>query len=169
MVAGGALAAAGVPPARFVRFSEARPILSELATRLPPQLNSLTPALLESGWPSWIAAHDRDVRVRLDQGDEDTIVNWMLFGTSFTSRPRAVLGAVESGAVGGEELVLSRTHTSYSPWIIVKANNKKRARLHSIRYLLSLMDYEGKDQAGVSLLPDPNIVTRFHRNAVKID
>ena len=25
------------------------------------------------------------------------------------------------------------------------------------------------DEAGVSLLPDPNIVTRFHRNAVKID
>lgn len=68
-----------------------------------------------------------------------------------------------------KELVLSRTHTSYSPWIIVKANNKKQARLHSIRYVLSLMDYTGKDQAGVSLLPDPNIVTRYHRNAVKID
>lgn len=68
-----------------------------------------------------------------------------------------------------KELVFSRTHTSYSPWIIVKANNKKRARLHSIRYLLSLIDYDGKDEAGVSLLPDPNIVTRFHRNAVKID
>lgn len=68
-----------------------------------------------------------------------------------------------------KELVFGRTHTSFSPWIIVKANNKKRARLHSIRYLLSLIDYEGKDQAGVSLLPDPNIVTRFHRNAVKID
>lgn len=68
-----------------------------------------------------------------------------------------------------KELVFSRTHTSFSPWIIVKANNKKRARLHSIRYLLSILDYEGKDDAGVSLLPDPNIVTRFHRNAVKID
>lgn len=68
-----------------------------------------------------------------------------------------------------KELVFSRTHTSYAPWIIVKANNKKRARLHSIRYVLSLIDYKGKDQAGVSLLPDPNIVTRYHRNAVKID
>ncbi len=68
-----------------------------------------------------------------------------------------------------KELVFSRTHTSYSPWIIVKANNKKRARLHSIRYLLSVMDYEGKDKAGVSLMPDPNIVTRFHRTAAKID
>ncbi|MGD1276669.1 MAG: polyphosphate kinase 2 [Tepidisphaeraceae bacterium] len=68
-----------------------------------------------------------------------------------------------------KELVFSRTHTSYSPWIIVKANNKKLARLESIRYLLALIDYDGKDKTGVSLLPDPNIVTRFHRNAVKID
>jgi polyphosphate kinase 2 len=68
-----------------------------------------------------------------------------------------------------KEQVFGRTHTSYSPWIIVKANNKKRARLHSIRYVLSLMDYDGKDQAGVCIVPDPNIITRFHRSAAKID
>ena len=33
----------------------------------------------------------------------------MLFGTSFTSRPRAVLGEVESGAAGDRELVVRRT------------------------------------------------------------
>lgn len=68
-----------------------------------------------------------------------------------------------------KELVISRTHTSYSPWIIVKANNKKRARLDSIRYVLSLMEYDGKEDCSIQLLPDPNIVSRFHRNAVKID
>ena len=64
---------------------------------------------MEAAWPGWIERHDRDIRARLEQGDEDTIVNWMLFGTSFTSRPRAVLGAVESGAVRDRELVLRRT------------------------------------------------------------
>ena len=64
---------------------------------------------MENAWPGWIARHDRDVRARLERGDEDTIVNWMLFGTSFTSMPRAVLGAVESGAGGDRELVLRRT------------------------------------------------------------
>jgi polyphosphate kinase len=68
-----------------------------------------------------------------------------------------------------KEVVFSRTHTSFSPWIIVKANNKRKARLESIRHVLSLMDYKGKDAAEVSLFPDPDIVTRFHRNAVKID
>jgi len=68
-----------------------------------------------------------------------------------------------------KETVFSRTHTSFSPWIIVKANNKRRARLESIRYVLSLIDYRGKDTSRVSLYPDPNIVTRFHRGAIKID
>jgi DNA-binding GntR family transcriptional regulator len=102
-------AAAAVPPARSVRFSEVRPILAELAGMLPAGLASLTPAQLETAWPAWIEQHDRDIRARIARGDEDTLVNWMLFGTSFTSRPRAVLGAVESGAGGDPEVVLRRT------------------------------------------------------------
>jgi hypothetical protein len=92
-----------------VRFSEARPILTELSGMLPPDLDRLTPLEMEAAWPDWIERHDREIRARLEQGDEDTIVNWMLFGTSFTSRPRAVLGAVESGAAGDRDLVLRRT------------------------------------------------------------
>ena len=76
---------------------------------LPPELAKRTPAEMASAWPGWIERHDRDIRARLDQGDEDTIVNWMLFGTSFTSRPRATLGAVEAGAAGDREVVLRRT------------------------------------------------------------
>ena len=68
-----------------------------------------------------------------------------------------------------KELMFSRTHTSFSPWVIVRANNKKTARLESIRYLLSLFEYESKDQAGTSLHPDPTVVMRFHRKIVKID
>lgn len=68
-----------------------------------------------------------------------------------------------------KEAMFSRTHTSFSPWIIVMANDKRAARLESIRYTLSLLDYPDKDEASVSLVPDPNVVTRFHRAAVKID
>jgi polyphosphate kinase 2 (PPK2 family) len=68
-----------------------------------------------------------------------------------------------------QEVMFSRTHTSFSPWIVVKANNKRRARLESMRYVLSQIDYAGKDKARVSLFPDPDVITRFHRGAVKID
>ena len=65
--------------------------------------------------------------------------------------------------------MFSRSHTTFSPWIIVKANNKKRARLESMRYVLSHLDYEGKESPGTSLHPDPDVVRRFHRSNRQID
>jgi polyphosphate kinase 2 len=68
-----------------------------------------------------------------------------------------------------KEEMFARTHTSFSPWVIVRANSKKKARLAAIRHILSLFPYEGKSDADVTLTPDPNIVARFHRRIKKID
>lgn len=68
-----------------------------------------------------------------------------------------------------KEEMFSRTHMSFSPWIVVKANDKRMARLESIRYVLNLLDYSGKADAKVRLYPDPNIVNRFHRQIANID
>ena len=68
-----------------------------------------------------------------------------------------------------KEHMFSKTHTTYSPWIIVRANDKKRARLESIRYVLSRLPYESKQTAKTSLHPDPAIVRRFHRSTKQID
>ena len=68
-----------------------------------------------------------------------------------------------------KERMFSQTHTSFSPWIIVKANNKKRARLESIRHVLSLFDYDGKSTSEEALRWDPNTVARYHRSAKTID
>ncbi|MBY0246718.1 MAG: polyphosphate kinase 2 [Nitrospiraceae bacterium] len=68
-----------------------------------------------------------------------------------------------------KEEMFSKTHTTYSPWIIVKANNKQAARLESLRYVLNLLPYKGKDEAQIRLTPDPNVITRFHRKMVELD
>ncbi len=65
--------------------------------------------------------------------------------------------------------MFTRTHSSFSPWIIVKTNNKMQARLESIRYVLSEFQYTGKDKAKVSLLNDPNIVFRYYRSSDQDD
>jgi len=65
--------------------------------------------------------------------------------------------------------MFSRTHTSFSPWITVVADNKKVARLEAIRYVLNLLPYAQKESAAVNLRPDPNIVSRFHREAAHND
>jgi len=68
-----------------------------------------------------------------------------------------------------KEQMFSKTHTNFCPWIIVKTNDKKQARLESMRYVLSQFDYEGKGDSKISLLPDPNIIMRYHRSAIQID
>ncbi len=64
-----------------------------------------------------------------------------------------------------KEQMFSKTHTPFSPWIIVKTNNKKEARLESMRYVLSQFNYDEKNEAATTLFPDPNIVSRYYRNA----
>lgn len=68
-----------------------------------------------------------------------------------------------------KEEMFSKTHTAFSPWIIVKTNNKKQARLESMRYVLSQFEYKEKGASGIPLLPDPNIIIRYHRSAIQID
>ncbi len=68
-----------------------------------------------------------------------------------------------------KEEMFSKTHTSFSPWIIVKANNKQKARLESIRHVLFTLPYDEKEKNNSFLFPDPNIVMRYHRKAITVD
>lgn len=63
-----------------------------------------------------------------------------------------------------KEEMFSKTHTSYSPWIMIKTNDKKVARLEAIRHVISQFDYEGKEAAETILTPDPNVVMRYYRS-----
>jgi polyphosphate kinase 2 len=65
--------------------------------------------------------------------------------------------------------MFSKTHTSYSPWMIIKSNDKKVARLDAMRHVLSQFDYEGKASTGTILTPDPNVVMRYFRYNIQID
>tara|TARA_R110002167_G_scaffold73876_3_gene206931 strand:- start:1811 stop:2671 length:861 start_codon:yes stop_codon:yes gene_type:complete len=62
--------------------------------------------------------------------------------------------------------MFSKTHTAYCPWIIVKTNDKKVARLEAMRHVLSSFNYTGKENAGTTLNPDPNVVMRYYRSNI---
>jgi polyphosphate kinase 2 (PPK2 family) len=47
--------------------------------------------------------------------------------------------------------MLSRTHTDYAPWHIVRSNDKKRARLNCISHLLKQIPYEAPAMEKVTL------------------
>jgi polyphosphate kinase 2 len=59
------------------------------------------------------------------------------------------------------EIMLNKTHEPYSPWVLVDANDKQKARLESIKYVLSNLEYEGKDESKISLNYDPNIIRTY--------
>ncbi len=65
-----------------------------------------------------------------------------------------------------KEQMFSRTHTTFSPWMIVKTNDKKTARLESIRHVLSSFEYAGKSRAKTTILPDPNVILRYYRHVL---
>ncbi|SIR14613.1 polyphosphate kinase 2, PA0141 family [Rhizobium sp. RU35A] len=45
--------------------------------------------------------------------------------------------------------MLEETHTDHAPWTVVRANDKRRARLSIIRHLLDSLDYSGKDSKAI--------------------
>jgi hypothetical protein len=87
------------------------------------------------------------------------------------STPSGSAPCKDGGALGlgFRRLPLTGPHTTFSPWIIVKANDKQVARLESLRYMLNLLQYEGKDEAPIRLAQDPNVIARFHRKMVELD
>ncbi|GGD98826.1 polyphosphate kinase 2, PA0141 family [Gemmobacter megaterium] len=58
-----------------------------------------------------------------------------------------------------KEAMFFYTDTADAPWVIVKSNDKKRARLNCMRHFLSTIDYPDKDLSVVQA-PDPLIVGR---------
>jgi polyphosphate kinase 2 len=48
------------------------------------------------------------------------------------------------------------THTTIAPWLVVRANDQRRARLECIRAVLLAIDYEGRDLKAIGK-PDPLI------------
>ncbi len=53
--------------------------------------------------------------------------------------------------------IFKRTSTPDAPWIVVRANDQRRARLESIRWVLYHSDYADKDARAVGT-PDPKII-----------
>ena len=50
--------------------------------------------------------------------------------------------------------MLKATHTDHAPWTVVRANDKRRARLNIIRHILTSLDYDGKDKKAIGKIDD---------------
>jgi polyphosphate kinase 2 len=111
----------------------------------------------------WFSISQEEQKQRFESRKTDPLKQWKLSPVDLKAQK------MWDEVTHYKEEMFSRTHTSFAPWVIIKTNVKQQARLESIRYVLSLFEYDGKEKAKTVVYPDPNIVQRFHRSMLRID
>jgi SAM-dependent methyltransferase len=115
----------------------------------------------EAQWSAWRQRQDQAIRARLEQGDLDSVVNLLLFGTSFTKQPRIRMDRITEASKAGvlrarvDDMVVGLRH----------ANDNER--LAFVQELLSRRGIDPRDarQAGLFLL---NNLLRVVEERVKL-
>ncbi len=81
----------------FLPYSSAKPVLDEQRDHLPAALRNAD----EPKWAAWARQRDEAIRARLEQGDLDSMVNLLLYGTSFTQQPRIRMESLTEASKSG--------------------------------------------------------------------
>ena len=99
----------------------------------------------------WFSVTQDEQRRRFVARETDPLKRWKL-----SPIDKASLGKWTE-YTEAKEAMFFYTDTADAPWVIVKSNDKKRARLNCMRHFLSTLDYPDKDPQIVQA-PDPLIV-----------
>lgn len=134
------------PTTVYLTYNDAQPVLEALSEVLPQELKGKSADQQAANWSQWVRRQDQEIRSRLFQGDEDSMINFLLFGSSFTKQPRlttehlAELQAKErpGGSDGGSALsaevgqvVLART-TDLIAALAAPGHNERLLFLHHL-------------------------------------
>ena len=101
----------------------------------------------------WFSVSQSEQRTRFTIRMVDPVRQWKLSPTDLASLDKW------GDYTYAKEDMFAKTDTDVAPWIVVKSNDKKRARLNAMRYVLSKFDYDNKNFDIVGQ-PDPLIVGR---------
>jgi hypothetical protein len=129
-----------------IPYLDARSILEALREDLlPAKLRALTPAERQSVWSGWVSRHDSTIRRRLELGDEDSVVNFLLFGTTFTKLARATERDLARLAVspGGTPDVIVRRIEDLIAGLESPGTNER------LQFARQVVEHKGMDPATV--------------------
>ncbi|MFI8974791.1 polyphosphate kinase 2 [Nocardia asteroides] len=101
----------------------------------------------------WFSVSPLEQRTRFAIRQVDPVRQWKLSPMDLASLDKW------DRYTAAKEENFEHTDTDYAPWIVVKSNDKKRARLNAMRYVLDRFDYENKDEEIVGPA-DPLVVGR---------
>ncbi|MFI7464546.1 polyphosphate kinase 2 [Nonomuraea sp. NPDC049646] len=118
------------------------------------QVPRLEDLLVDSGLhlvKLWFSVSRAEQRTRFIIRQVDPVRQWKLSPMDLAS-----LRKWDDYTQAKEDMFL-HTDTESAPWTVIKSNDKKRARLEAMRHVLSIFDYDDKDEEVVGV-PDPRIV-----------
>jgi polyphosphate kinase 2 len=87
----------------------------------------------------WFSVSRLEQRTRFVIRQLDPVRQWKLSPTDLASLDKW------DDYTAAKEAMFAATHTDIAPWVVVKSNDKKRARLEAMRHLLAQFDYLGRD------------------------
>ncbi len=99
----------------------------------------------------WFSVSRSEQRTRFLIRRIDPVRQWKLSPTDLAS-----LGRWDDYTVA-KEAMFERTDTEFAPWTVVKSNDKKRARVNAMRWVLGQFEYPRRDDVMVDR-PDPLVV-----------
>lgn len=99
----------------------------------------------------WFSVTQSEQRTRFAIREIDPVRQWKLSPTDIASLDKW------EAYTRAKEAMFLRTDLQLAPWTVVRSNDKKRARVEAMRYVLSRFDYADKD-ADIAGTPDPRIV-----------
>jgi polyphosphate kinase 2 len=99
----------------------------------------------------WFSVSRSEQRTRFLIRRIDPVRQWKLSPTDLASLDRWDDYTI------AKEAMFEQTDTSFSPWTVVKSNDKKRARINAMRYVLEQFDYPRRDDS-IAVPPDPLVV-----------
>jgi len=95
----------------------------------------------------WFSVSDHEQEKRFQDRIKDPTKRWKISPMDIESRDKWVEYSM------AKDKMFSYTDTKQSPWYVVHADDKKRARLNCIRHLLSLIAYEDLTPKPLKLPP----------------
>jgi polyphosphate kinase 2 len=106
----------------------------------------------------WFSVTRQEQRTRFAIRQIDPVRRWKLSPMDLAS-----LGRWDEYTEAKEQTFL-HTDSDHAPWITIKSNDKKRARINAMRFFLNQFDYEDKDTSVV--FPADPLIVRRGRDAV---
>ncbi len=99
----------------------------------------------------WFSVSRAEQLRRFSMRQTDPVRQWKLSATDLESLDKW------DDYTEAKEAMFFYTDTASAPWTVIKSNDKKRARVEAMRYVLSRFDYPNRDPEVVGT-PDPLIV-----------